>query len=89
MKYTPEQIGEMVRASRRGQGVTQKELAMASGTGLRFIIEMEKGKATCQIGKVLNVLHTLGITMTLIAPWTDDPPVGRTGQTPSGKPPRP
>ena len=89
MKYTPEQIGEMVRASRRGQGVTQKELAMASGTGLRFIIEMEKGKATCQIGKVLNVLHTLGITMTLIAPWTDEPPVARTGQTPSGKPPRP
>ncbi len=89
MKYTPEQIGEMVRTSRKGQGVTQKELAMTSGTGLRFIIDLEKGKATCQIGKVLTVLNTLGITMTLIAPWTDNPPAGGTGQTPSGKEPRP
>ncbi len=89
MKYTPEQIGEMVRTSRKGQGVTQKELAMTSGTGLRFIIDLEKGKATCQIGKVLTVLNTLGITMTLIAPRTDNPPAGRTGQTPSGKEPRP
>lgn len=89
MKYTPEQIGEIVRSSRKGQGVTQKELAMTSGTGLRFIIDLEKGKATCQIGKVLTVLNTLGITMTLIAPWTDTPPAGRTGQTSSGKEPRP
>ena len=89
MKYTPEQIGEIVRSSRKGQGVTQKELAMTSGTGLRFIIDLEKGKATCQIGKVLTVLNTLGITMTLIAPWTDNPPAGRPGQTLSGKEPRP
>lgn len=89
MKYTPEQIGEMVRSARKGQGVTQKELAMTSGTGLRFIIDLEKGKATCQIGKVLTVLNTLGITMTLIAPWTDNPPAGRTSQTLSGKEPRP
>ncbi len=89
MKYTPEQIGEMVRSARKGQGVTQKELAMTSGTGLRFIIDLEKGKATCQIGKVLTVLNTLGITMTLIAPWTDNPPAERTGQTLSGKEPRP
>ncbi|GAA5135140.1 hypothetical protein GCM10023213_07930 [Prosthecobacter algae] len=89
MKYTPEQIGEMVRSARKGQGVTQKELAMTSGTGLRFIIDLEKGKATCQIGKVLTVLNTLGITMTLIAPWSDNPPAGRTGQALSGKESRP
>jgi HTH-type transcriptional regulator/antitoxin HipB len=89
MKYTPEQIGEIVRSSRKGQGVTQKELAMTSGTGLRFIIDLEKGKATCQIGKVLTVLNTLGITMTLIAPWTDNPPAGRTSHTLSGKERRP
>lgn len=89
MKYTPEQIGEIVRSSRKGQDVTQKELAMTSGTGLRFIIDLEKGKATCQIGKVLTVLNTLGITMTLIAPWTDNPPAGRTSHTLSGKEPRP
>jgi y4mF family transcriptional regulator len=89
MKYTPEQIGEIVRSSRKGQGVTQKELAMTSGTGLRFIIDLEKGKATCQIGKVLTVLNTLGITMTLIAPWTDIPPAGHSSHALSGKEPRP
>jgi hypothetical protein len=44
---------------------TQKELALTSGTGLRFIIELEKGKETCQIGKVLTVLQTLGIRLQL------------------------
>jgi len=65
MKYTPEQIGELVRSARRHLGVTQKNLAMTSGTGLRFIIDLEKGKSTCQLGKVLTVLQTLGITIQL------------------------
>jgi len=68
MKYTPKQIGQLVKTARKTLGVTQKDLALTSGTGLRFIIELEQGKATCQIGKVLTVLHTLGITMQLILP---------------------
>ncbi len=69
--YTPEEIGEMVRSARRSFGATQKALAMTSGTGLRFIIELEKGKPTCQFGKVLTVLQTLGITMKLTLPVID------------------
>ena len=68
MKYTPEKIGELVRSIRKSMGVTQKNLAMTSGTGLRFIIDMEKGKSTCQLGKVLTVLHTLGIKIEVIPP---------------------
>jgi predicted transcriptional regulator len=49
-------------------GVTQEQLATAAGTGLRFIVDLEKGKPTCQIGKVLTVLQTLGIRITLTAP---------------------
>ena len=71
MKYRPEQIGELVRSARKSMGVTQKDLAMTSGTGLRFIIDLEKGKPTCQLGKVLTVLHTLGITITLTSPATN------------------
>jgi len=41
---------------------------MTSGTGLRFIIELEKGKPTCQLSKVLTVLNTLGITIKLTSP---------------------
>lgn len=68
MKYTPKDIGETIKSTRKRMGVTQKDLALTSGTGLRFIIELEKGKPTCEIGKVLSVLQTLGITITLVAP---------------------
>ena len=68
MKYTPKQIGELVKSARKQMGATQKDLAMTSGTGLRFIIELEQGKPTCQIGKVLTVLNTLGVTMNFTPP---------------------
>ena len=68
MKYTPLAIGELIRDTRKQLGVTQKNLALTSGTGLRFVIELEKGKPTCEIGKTLTILQTLGITMTLTPP---------------------
>ncbi len=70
MKYTPKTIGDLVRKTRKKMRVTQKDLALTSGTGLRFIIELEKGKPTCQLGKVLTILHTLGVKLTLIPPET-------------------
>ena len=72
MKYTPKIVGELIKSSRKGMRVTQKDLAMTSGTGLRFIIEMEKGKPTCQLGKVLTVLQTLGIKIELAPPAGND-----------------
>jgi len=48
--------------------VTQKDLALTSGTGLRFIIDLERGKETCKLGKALAVLKTLGIQITITAP---------------------
>jgi y4mF family transcriptional regulator len=68
LAYTAQEIGELVREGRKRLGVTQRDLALTSGTGLRFIIELEKGKETCQIGKVLTVLQTLGIKMRLTPP---------------------
>ena len=68
MKYTTQAIGQIIRENRKRLGVTQKDLALTSGTGLRFIIELEKGKETCQIGKVLTVLQTLGIRIALTPP---------------------
>ena len=70
MKQSPKSIGELIKLTRKKLGVTQKDLAMTSGTGLRFIVEMEKGKPTCQLGKALTVLHTLGIKIELIPPST-------------------
>ena len=68
MRYTTQQIGSMIRQARKALGVTQKELALTSGTGLRFVIELEKGKETCEIGKALTVIQTLGIQLTLAPP---------------------
>jgi HTH-type transcriptional regulator/antitoxin HipB len=68
MKYSSQDIGRIVRETRKNLGVTQKALALTSGTGLRFVIELEKGKPTCELGKVLTVVQTLGIRITLIPP---------------------
>ncbi len=68
MRYTPQEIGKLIRETRKGLGVTQEALALTSGTGLRFIIELEKGKETAQIGKVLTILQTLGIQVILTPP---------------------
>jgi HTH-type transcriptional regulator/antitoxin HipB len=65
VKYTSQQIGSIIRDTRKHLGVTQKDLALTSGTGLRFVIELEKGKETCELGKSLRVIQTLGITLTL------------------------
>jgi HTH-type transcriptional regulator/antitoxin HipB len=68
LRYTPEQIGKLIRETRRNLGVTQRDLALTSGTGMRFVIDLEKGKETCEIGKALTILNTLGIRVTLTPP---------------------
>ena len=73
MKYTSQQIGQLIRDTRKKLGVTQKDLALTSGTGLRFVIDLERGKKTCEIGKALRVLQTLGIKLTLTPPTTTAP----------------
>jgi y4mF family transcriptional regulator len=60
---TSEQIGTAIRMRRKQLKITQKELAMTCGTGLRFIVDLEKGKPTCQLGKTLQVLHALGLAI--------------------------
>jgi y4mF family transcriptional regulator len=70
MRYTARDIGKTVRDARKKLGVTQRDLALTSGTGLRFIIELERGKPTCQLEKTLTVLNTLGIQVELTPPAT-------------------
>lgn len=68
MILTPAELGQIVRNTRKKLGATQADLALTSGTGLRFIVDLEKGKETCQIGKTLTVLQTLGIRISLTPP---------------------
>ena len=72
MTYTIAQIGKLIRDTRKSIGVTQKDLALTSGTGIRFIIDLENGKETCEIGKALSILNTLGIKITLSPPLVSE-----------------
>jgi y4mF family transcriptional regulator len=71
---TPAEIGHLVRATRKAAGLRQDELAGAAGVGLRFIVELEAGKPTAQLGKVLQVLEALGCSFAVTPP---DPGRGR------------
>ena len=55
----------MIRQSRKEQGLTQQQLAATTGVGVRFIRELEQGKVTCYIGKVLAVVSMLGLDVTV------------------------
>jgi len=65
---TPEEIGKLVRKQRKALGLTQADLALTSGTGMRFISDLENGKPTCQLGKTLIVLKTLGLRLEIFLP---------------------
>lgn len=57
------EIGNIVRTVRQKQGLTQPQLAAACGTGIRFIVDLEKGKPTCELEKALIILAMLGISL--------------------------
>lgn len=61
------QFGQLVKARRTRLKMSQDDLAFASGVGRRFIIELERGKPTCQLGPSLMVLATLGIYIPEVA----------------------
>lgn len=62
------QIGKAIKLTRLGQGLDQLAAAGLSGTGQSFLSHLENGKDTAQIGKVLQVLTTLGIRLELTLP---------------------
>ena len=65
---TPSEIGDIVRTTRKAAGLRQDELAGAAGVGLRFIVDLEAGKPTTQIGKTLQVLAALGCSLDITPP---------------------
>lgn len=57
-------FGKLIRMRRREAGLSQRNLAAAVDTGERFIVELEAGKPSCQLGKALAVANALGIELT-------------------------
>ena len=61
-------LGLIVRRERKAQNLKQAELAAVSGVGVRFIVDLEAGKPTLQLGKVLQVIATLGCDVQIVSP---------------------
>jgi len=70
---TASTIGEAVRRARKDMGLRQDELAAAAGVGLRFLVELERGKPTVQLGKALLVLAAVGLDVQVIARQSPGP----------------
>ena len=70
MFTTSEQLGMSIRRARKALKLTQPQVAMAANTGIRFIVDLEAGKPTCQIEKVLRVINVLGGDLAVT--WLDE-----------------
>ena len=63
--HSTEELGRVLRAERKALGLTQGDLAAASGVSLRFVSELERGRPTAGVGRVLRVLKMLGVRVVL------------------------
>ncbi|MBF0335892.1 MAG: helix-turn-helix transcriptional regulator [Alphaproteobacteria bacterium] len=61
---SPGRFGGLIRARRQALGLTQRDLALAVNVGERFIVDLEGGKPTCQLGKALAVARGVGLALT-------------------------
>jgi len=56
-------LGQTVRERRQALDLTQQQLADRAGVGRRFIVDLERGKPTLELGKVLTVIQALGLAL--------------------------
>lgn len=70
MIETAEDFGIQVARASKAIGLTQRDLALAIGTGERFIVDLEAGKPTAQLGKALAAAKAVGLKLMDIAERT-------------------
>lgn len=58
-------LGLAIEAERKHRKLTQTQLAERSNASINFISQIERGKPTAQIGKILEVLRILGLQLTI------------------------
>jgi transcriptional regulator with XRE-family HTH domain len=68
-------FGALIRSRRKTLNMRQDQLALATGIGRRFLIDLESGKPSCQLGRSLLVAEALGIKS------VDVPIAARSSQT--------
>jgi len=60
---TPQELGLLVRATRKQQKIRMDDVAGSAGVGPVFVREVERGKSTVQLGRVMKLLAELGIEL--------------------------
>jgi len=60
---SPEDLGLLIRKARERRNQSQQSFADLAGVGRRFVSELENGKATLELGKVLKVMRAAGISI--------------------------
>jgi y4mF family transcriptional regulator len=63
--FDPADIGSLVREKRKRDKLTQAETSALCNVGTRFLSELENGKPTLELGKVLQVLSCLGLEVSI------------------------
>jgi HTH-type transcriptional regulator/antitoxin HipB len=63
--YTPASLGAAIRHYRLRSGLSQAELAERAGLNRTYLSDLERGKETEQVRRILRVLKELGVRMTL------------------------
>lgn len=63
--YSAASLGDAIRHYRNAAGLTQAQLAEAVGLQRSYLSELEGGKETEQLARVLRILRQLGVRMTL------------------------
>lgn len=58
-------LGSLMRARRKKLDLKQTDLAGIANTGNRFIVDVENGKPTVQLQKVMDLLDLLGLELTV------------------------
>lgn len=61
----PVALAELVRSRRKDLGLSQAQLAALSQVSPRFVFDLESAKPSIQLDKLLAVLNTLGLTLTI------------------------
>ncbi len=57
---SPQELGDALRSARKQLGLTQSQLALVAGVGVRFIVDLEGGKPTVRLDAVMRVIGALG-----------------------------
>lgn len=63
--YTADSLGAAIKHYRRQAGLSQAELAERSGLNRTYLSDLERGKETEQLRRLIRILKLLGVRMTI------------------------